>query len=120
MRTSIVAMLVFSVAIAALGQSSSSKYEVGTIMAVRPHATGPNDSQSDRRYDISVQVGDSLYVVLYTQPPGTISPVYRAGLSTPVLVKGNSLRFNDSLGRSKELPILSRKTVGAGKGPLNF
>jgi len=111
MRVQAVAVLICTVAITASGQSSTPKYEAGTVMAVQPHKADANGPQSDRRYDISVQVGNMLYVVLYTQPPGTISPEYRTGLSTPVLVKGNTLRFNDSLGRSRELPIVSRTTV---------
>ena len=111
MRVQTVAVLIFTMAITSSGQSSSPKYEAGTVMAVQPHKADVNEPQSDRRYDISVQVGNTLYIVLYTQPPGTISPEYRRGLSTPVLVKGDTLTFNDSLGRSRELPILSRKAV---------
>lgn len=116
MRTLLMLILVAS-SIPAVTQSPSPKYEAGTIMAVEPHRAGPNEPASVRRYDISVKVGSALYVVLYDQPPGTISPEYRVGLSLPVLVRGNTMTFNDRrLGRSRELPILSRRTIPETRG----
>jgi len=84
-------------------------------MAVTRHDGGSAEKTSARTYDISVKVENTIYVVLYTQPPGTISPQYRTGLELPVLVGRNTIRFNDQLGRSQELPIISRKTISDTK-----
>jgi hypothetical protein len=85
-------------------------------MAVKPHHGSPGQHSSAPRYDISVKVGNTIYVVLYTQPPGTTSPEYRVGLDLPVMVGSNSIKFNDKLGRSRELPILNRLTIPDIKG----
>jgi hypothetical protein len=115
-RPILIAILICSVTILAVGQSASPRYQPGTIVAVRAHHAGAGDASLVRRYDISVKVGNTIYVVLYTQPRGTINPEYRAGLDLPVLVGSNTVRFNDRLGRSKELPILSRRTIPETRG----
>lgn len=98
-----------------LCSAASSKYQPGTIMSVKAHEASTGKATTDRLYDISVKVGNMLYVVLYTQPPGTIDPEYRTGLSLLVLVKSHTLRFNDLLGRPQELPILTRRTIPESK-----
>jgi hypothetical protein len=116
MRKMMIVILVCGLAIPAISQSSgSSKYWPGTIMAVTPHRTGPGENASSSIYDVSVKVDNTLYVVLYTQPPGTIDPQYRTGLEVLVSVGRNTMKFNDQLGRSQELPILSRRTLSATK-----
>jgi len=110
-----IAIYISSFAILAIAQSATSKYQPGTIMAVEPHASGPGEKASSRTYDVSVKVDNTIYVVLYTQPPGTISPLYRVGLQILVSVGSNTIKFNDQLGRSQELPILSRRTLPDAK-----
>jgi hypothetical protein len=116
MRKTIIVILICGVAIPAISQSSgSSKYQPGIIMAVTPHRPAPGETASSRIYDVSVKVDNTMYVVLYTQPPGTINPEYRTGLELLVSVGRNTMKFNDQLGRSQELPILSRRTLYATK-----
>jgi len=62
---------------------STSKYQVATITDVKTH----QDSGSDVvRYDVSVKVGDTIYVVLYTPPLGLTTVKYAAGRELLVLV----------------------------------
>jgi len=111
MRKIMMAIYISSFAVPLIGQFESSKYQPGTIMAVEPHRAGAGENAPSRTYDVSVKVDNTIYVVLYTQPPGTISPVYRTGLQLLVSVGRNTIKFNDQLGRSQELPILSRRTI---------
>ena len=112
MRALALLILVGSFAVPTLSQRASPRYEAGIIVAVQPHRAGPHGSASIRRYEISVMVRNILYVVLYDQRPRTVSPEYRAGLSLPVLVRGNTITFYDRrLGRPMELPILSRIVI---------
>lgn len=104
-------ILILGGTLLAVSQSDLSKYRPGTIMAVEPHHSSSSDNAAQRKYDISLKVGNTTYVLLYTQPPGTISPEYRTGLELPVLVLSNSIRFNDGLGRSRELPIESHRAT---------
>jgi len=99
-----------------VSEATSSKYQSGTIMSVKAHDASKGEAASDRLYDISVKVGNTIYVVLYNQPPGTINPEYRTGLSLLVLVKGHTLKFNDLLGRPQELPILSQRKIPETNG----
>jgi hypothetical protein len=61
------------------------------------------------RYDVSVKVGDTIYVVLYTQPLGELPAKYAAGHELLVLVEKNTITYNDMLGRSLQVPIESQK-----------
>jgi len=90
----------------AFGQSTS-KYEVATITEVETnHDSGSNVVS----YNVSVKVGDSIYVVLYTPPLGVNTVKYAAGRELLVLVGEKTITYNDIMGQSQEVPILSQKS----------
>ncbi len=113
MRKILSVILMCMASIPTLCQSSASKYQPGTIMAVKPHQGATGEGSSVVRYDISVRVGDTVYVVLFTPPPGTYGVQYSAGRELLVLVESKTITFNDMLGNSRKVPILSRKAVRA-------
>src|ERR1700720_920892 len=92
----------------AFGQSTS-KYHVGTITEVRVHQTAGSGASDAASYDVSVKVGDTIYVVLYTPPLGEETVRYSAGRGLLVLVGKNKITYNDILGQSHDVPIESRK-----------
>lgn len=98
---------------AAAAQSDESKYQPGTIMAVKDHVDKDRSdsnvtTDSTKRYDISIKVGKTMYVVLYTPPPGKFGFQYAAGQQILVLVGSKTITYNDMLGNSRNVPILSR------------
>jgi len=84
----------------------SPKYEAATITDVKIH---PDSGSAVVSYDISVKVGEMIYVVLYTPLLGTTEVKYAAGRELLVLVGEKTIRYNDILGESHELPILSQR-----------
>jgi hypothetical protein len=66
---------------------------------------------------VSVKVGGAIYVVLYTPPLRDVAVQYAAGRTGLVLVGKSTIRYNDLLGRSFDLPIESRKTATGAKEP---
>ena len=99
----------------AFGQSTS-KYQVGTITEVHVHhaASSASDPIS---YDVSVTVGDAIYVVLYTPPLGEETVKYAAGRELLVLVGKNKITYNDILGQSHDVPIENQKPAAKTKQP---
>jgi hypothetical protein len=94
---------------------STSKYQVATIMDVKPHQT-PSSSNSDvTSYDVSVKVGDTVYLVLYTPPLGMNTVKYAAGREMLVLVGAKTITYNDMLGQSLDVPIISQKPASGEK-----
>jgi hypothetical protein len=91
---------------------------MGTITEVRIHETGEKAGASDAvSYDVSVKVGDTIYVVLYTPALREVAVKYAAGRSGLVLVGKSTIRYNDLLGRSFDLPIESLKAATGPKEP---
>jgi len=105
---------------------SPSKWQIAIITEVKPRqATGGGTSEKTQdanygrqdndylpaRYDVSVKVGDTIYVVLYTQPFGEIPAKYVTGHELLVLVGKNTITYNDILGRSVQVPIESQSPV---------
>jgi hypothetical protein len=91
-------------------------YQAGTIVDVKPHPAaqaGDDAAQAKKdeapQYDLSVKVGNKIYVVLYTPPPGQNYPELGVGMDRTVLVDGDTLKVNDLLGRTRTMPILSTK-----------
>jgi len=95
---------------------STSKYQVGTITDVSVHQASEAAASDATSYDVSVKVGDTIYVVLYTPQLGEQTVKYIAGRELLVLVGKNTIRYNDILGRSRELPIENRKPAANPRG----
>ena len=108
MRRLIVVVTLCLLTLGAVGQSTS-KYQVAIITEAKARQVA-GDSESDTTsYDVSVKVGDTIYVVLYTPPLGELPPKYARGHELLVLVGKNTITYNDMLGRSLQVPIESQR-----------
>jgi hypothetical protein len=104
-------------ALLALGQTPSAKYQPGTITAVTKHKNAPGDGGEDvARYDVSVKIGNVLYVILYTPLNGANSVEYSPGIEMLFSVGNDTLTFNSKLSGTTEVPILRREVLPASSG----
>jgi hypothetical protein len=110
MQRLIVIVTLCLLALAAVGQSTS-KYQLAMITAVKPRQATGDGTSDPTSYDVSVKVGDTIYVVLYTPPLGELPPKYETGRELLVLVGKNTITYNDMLGRSLQVPIESQRPV---------
>jgi hypothetical protein len=94
----------------ALGQTTS-KYQVAIITEVKARQVAGDSASDTASYDVSVKVGDAIYVVLYTPPLGELPPKYARGQELLVLVGKNTIAYNDMLGRSLQVPIESQRPL---------
>src|SRR6266704_6600644 len=108
MRRVVGLFLIFFTMFPAFAQSTS-KYQVGTITEVKAHQTAGRGASDAASYDVSVKVGGTIYVVLYTPALGENTVKYAAGRDLLVLVGRNTITYNDMLGRSFSVPIESQK-----------
>ena len=115
-RSFVRVILVVAALCASFSQSSEPKYQVGTILEVKQDPNPVPDNPHATRYDVSVRVDKTVYVVLYTPPPGRYGFQYATGHQMLVLVGSKTITFNDVLAESREVPILSR-TVESGQSP---
>jgi len=90
---------------------SASEWQIATITEVKPHPVAGEDASDPITYDVSVKVGDSVYLVRYTTPAGEIAPKYVAGRDLLVLVGKNTITYNDILGRSHQVPIEGHRSA---------
>jgi hypothetical protein len=84
---------------------SASKWQVGTITEVKIHQAAKTGISDATSYDVSVKVGDTIYVVLYTPPLGEETVKYAGGRDLLVLLGKSTIRYNDMLGQSYDVPI---------------
>ena len=106
-------ILMFAAVLPALGQAPSSNYQPGTIMAVAAHQSPGQPDSNVTQYEVSVKVGNTTYVVLFTPPNGANFVKYAAGDELLVLVGSDTLTFNSALSGKTEVPILSHTTLPA-------
>ena len=106
--------LIFLTTFSAFGQSTS-KYQVGTITEVKAHQAAGSGASDAASYDVSLKVGDTIYVVLYTPALGEDTVKYAAGRDLLVLVGKNTITYNDILGRSFAVPIESQQPAAKPK-----
>jgi hypothetical protein len=90
----------------ALFAQEAAKYEVATITDVQVHQ---DNGSAVVRYDVSVKVGGTIYLVLYTPPLGVDTVKYAAGRELLVLVDKENITYNDILGESYQVPIVSQR-----------
>ena len=108
MRKLIGAIAVCLLTFPALCQTAS-KWQIATITEVRPHPAAGEDASDPLTYDVSVKVGGTIYLVLYTTPLGELPPKYAAGRDLLVFVGKNTITYNDILGQSLQVPIESQR-----------
>lgn len=94
---------------------STSKYQVAIINEVKPRQAAGDDAADPTSYDVSVKVGDTIYVVLYRQPLGELPAKYATGHQLLVLVGKDTITYNDILGRSLQVPIESQRPAAEPK-----
>jgi len=116
MRRLIAVIALCLLAFPALCQSTS-KYQIGLITEVKPRQAAGDGASDPTSYDVSVKVGDTIYVVLYTQPLGELPAKYETGRELLVLVGKKTITYNDVLGRSLQVPIESQRPVAEPKQP---
>ena len=108
--------LVCLTALPAFSQSTS-KWVVGTITDVRIHQTPGPDDFGTASYDVSVKVGNTVFVVLYTPPLEEETVKYAGGRDLLVLVGKSTIRYNDMLGQSHDVPIESQRSAAKPTSP---
>ena len=114
MRRLIVVITLCLLTVPALCEPTS-KYQVAMITEVKPHGATGDNASDPVRYDVSVKVGDTVYVVLYTQPLGEVPAKYEIGRELLVLVGKDTITYNDVLGRSLQVPIESQRKASESK-----
>ena len=114
----LLAALICAASLSAMGQTPPSNYQRGTITAVTVHQNAPGESSRDVvRYDVSVKVGNTNYVVLFTPPNGSNTVEYSTGIDMLFLVGDNTLTFNSMVSGKTEMPILRREALPARGSP---
>ena len=110
-------VLICAASISALAQTPAPNYQRGTITAVTAHQNAPGESGRDvARYDVSVKIANTVYVVLFTPPNGSNSVEYSTGIDMLFLVGNDTLTFNSMVSGKTEMPILRRETLPAQGG----
>jgi len=93
----------------------AAKWEVATIIDCKTHQIGSSTASDVVSYDVSVKVGNTVYLVLYTPPLGMSTVKYAGGRQLLVLVETKTIKYNDILGQSLEVPIISQKPAADAK-----
>ncbi len=122
MRSAITICFLSVLTVAAICQTTEHKWTTGVITQVTKHVDAAAPETPTGKYDVSVRVGDVVYVVLYTPMPGSKLVENRVGTDLNVAVGKKTLKFNDGRGETKEAPILRKTTIApppaqAGKPP---
>ncbi len=90
----LLAALICAASLSAMGQTPPSNYQRGTITGVTAHQNAPGESSRDVvRYDVSVKVGNTNYVVLFTPPNGSNTVEYSSRHRHVVSGRGRHAHF---------------------------
>ena len=111
MRIFSIVLMLCSVSVAVFAQSTPRpKYLPGTIIAVERHQEA-DPAITQARYDVTVKIEDTAYVVLYAPPYGTNTVEYSVGIQKVFGVGKDVLLLPGRDDRQEELPILQVKKL---------
>ena len=91
------------------------QWQAATITAVRCLGTVDADPPVTN-CDVSLKVGETVYVALCKPRPGIDTVLFSTGRDLDVLIGEKNLMYNDVLGDSFQVPILSRTTTAEQAG----
>ena len=116
MSKALLAILLLCLPNLVLAQASatSSRWQPATIIAVNPHPSAGDSKPDDALYEVSIKVNQTLYVVVTTSPPPSGILQYTVGHEVLVRVGDDTITWNDILGRSHDVPIISRSPFAGG------
>jgi hypothetical protein len=109
-------VLVCLAALPAIAQSPQDDYQQGKIISIKklpPAAPYEGDATqaplkaSVSRYNVSTQVGDTVYVYQYKTESGEVVP-WEPGQTQPVRVEGNVIHVKRATGEDGHYSIISR------------
>jgi Spy/CpxP family protein refolding chaperone len=110
------ALFVCLVTLPAFCRAPSPNPQVATITAVTLHPkNAENGDPLMAQYDLSLKVGDAVYVVLFTPVSGSTAVKYSVGMNVVVQVGSESIKFT-KLGQTHEVPILRRESAPTTTG----
>ena len=110
------ALLVCLVTLPVFCQAPSPNPQVATITAVTLHPkNAENGDPPMAQYDLSLKVGDTVYVVLFAPASGSTAVKYSVGMNVVVQVGSESIKFT-KLGQTSEVPILRRESAPTTTG----
>jgi hypothetical protein len=118
-------VLVWLAAYPALAQAQQNDYEQGKIISIKklpPAAPYEGDANqaplkaSVSRYNVSTQVGDTVYVYQYKTESGEVVP-WEPGQTQDVRVKGNVIHVKRATGEDGHYSIVSRAKANTQSAP---
>ena len=89
----------------------SSPYQPATIIQIKLHQCAGDSKCDEVAYEVAVKVKETTYVVLTTPLSDGPAMQYAVGRELLVRVGANTITWNDILGRSHEVPIISRTLI---------
>ena len=106
-------ILMFFSPVLAFAQSppTLSTYQPATIIDVRLHPAPVTSNPDDALYEVSVKVERTVYVVLTPSPPPSGTIRYAVGREVLVHVGADRITWNDIMGQSHEVPIVSKTMI---------
>jgi hypothetical protein len=92
---------------------SKKGWQPGTVMQVKAHQVTSGNNEVTKQQDVTIRVGKKIYSALYTVKEGEPDLDWGnyVGQERMVLIEGDTLTFNDLLGRPHSLKIVGRKDV---------
>lgn len=114
MRKLLIPALILLLFALAAAQSNGSQWQAGTILNVSHHDPF-QDQNGTYQYDMTVQVGDKVYVVLFDSPLDTELGRYKEGIEVTLSVGEKTVQLNDIMGRTHDCPILKVSPAPKGK-----
>lgn len=112
MKKALVAILFLFLPALGIAESpaASSAYQPATVTQVKPYQGAEASNPDQALYQVSLRVNGATYVVLTAPPSGESTIMQVVGRELLVMVGDDTITWNDIMGRSHVVPIVSKTT----------
>ncbi len=110
MKKALIALSLLLLTATCFAELPSDKWQVATIMQVKARAAVADAASADQ-YLVTLKVGNTEYVVLYTATDGTDLIRYHVGINRLVLIGNDTIKYNDVMGTTREALIVVRRQL---------
>ena len=110
-------MLLLPALVLAQSPSTPATYQLATVIDAKPLSSPESSNLDERLYEVSMKVGQIVYVVLtpLASPPETI--LHAEGRQLPVRIGEGTVSWNDTMGQCSKSPIMSKTLINDTSKP---
>jgi len=110
-------MLLLPALVLAQSPSTPAAFELATIIDAKPLSSPESPNLDERLYEVSMKVGQTVYLVLTPLAAPSETILYAEGRQLRIRIGEDTITWNDAMGQRYKSPIISKTPISVTSKP---